>query len=148
MKVSINIDDYVTDAEKKQLCIDYINETLRGNDEYDKERILYNMAYMASYKILDDALTHDMMEMIKQKAVEIISNFSSYDIFRKRSQWETEDSVAYTEIQNAVREHKHLISPLVKKAIIEHDYSKDLPDSPECIGDCIIDAIKKGLNQQ
>jgi len=144
MQVEINIDDYLSDEDKRQLCIDYVKETLRGDHNHE-ERVLSNMAYSAAFAILDSVLTPEMMVAIKQKATEQISKVSDFGIFRKKDAWGSEDSEAYVEVKKAIAEHKHLIKELVKKAILEHDYSKELPDSSDYIGECIIDALRKGL---
>lgn len=145
MTVEIDIDDYLSNEEKKQICIDYVKETLRG-DRSHEERVLSNMAYNAAFAILDSVLTQEMMESIRAKATEQITKVSDFGIFRKKDAWGQEDSLAYLEVQKAVTEHKHLINPLVKQAILEHDYEKDLPDCGDNLSYCIIDALKKGLN--
>lgn len=144
MEIKINIDDYLSHEEKKQLCIDYVKEVLRG-DERHRERVLSNMAYNAAYAIIDDSLTQKDFENIKERTIKAIKNFNGFGIFRKKDAWGSEDSVAYLEVKRAVEEHKHLIKPLVKKAILEKNYSDELPDAAGYIGDCIVDAIKKGL---
>lgn len=144
MKIEINIDDYLTEDDKKQLCIDYVRETLRSDDR-NKERILNNMAYFASFQIIDSALTPELMSIIREKVAKQIMNLSDFGIFRKKDAWGHDDSAAYLEVKKSVEEHKHLINGLVKKAIMERDYLKDLPDTSEQIGDCVIDALKKGF---
>jgi len=144
MTVEINVGDFLSDDEMKQICIDYVKETLRG-DAHQEERILGNLAYSAAFAILDSALTPEMMATIKEKATEQIAKVTDFHIFRKKDAWGEEDSPAYVEVQKAVNEHKHLINPLVKKAILERDYAKDLPDSADNLSWCIIDALKKGF---
>lgn len=145
MTVELNIDDYLSYDEKKQLCIDYVKETLRG-DSHQEERVLGNIAYEAAFAILDSVLTPEMMQSVRDKATEQITKVSDFHIFRKKDAWGQEDSPAYVEVQKAVAEHKHLINPLVKQAIMEHNYDLDLPDASENLSWCIIDALKKGLN--
>lgn len=145
MIITLNIDDYLSYDEKKQLCIDYVRETLRG-DTHQEERVLGNMAYEAAFAILDSVLTPEMMQSVRDKATEQITKVSDFHIFRKKDAWGQEDSPAYVEVQKAVAEHKHLINPLVKQAIMKHNYDLDLPDGSENLSWCIIDALKKGLN--
>jgi hypothetical protein len=145
MKIEINIDDYLSKDEMKQLCIEYFKNTLAA-DPVNTERILDNMAYSAAFKILDSVLTANMMLIIRKKVNKRITDISDFDIFRKKDAWGSEDSEAYLEVKKAVSEHKHLINGLVKKAILEHDFSKHLPDASDYIGECIVDALKKGLS--
>ena len=86
-----------------------------------------------------------MMETIKAKATEQIAKVDDFHIFRKADAWGAEDSKAYLEVKKAVEEHKHLINPLVRKAIEERDYSKDLPEVGDYLGEVLVDAIRKGL---
>lgn len=145
MKVAIDIDEYLTEADKKELCIEYVKEILRG-DRHHEERVLSNMAYNAAFSILDSVLTPEMLQQIKEKATEQITNASDFGIFRKKDAWGQEDSPAYLEVQKAVAEHKHLINPLVKKAMLERDYLGDLPKSADYIAEVVIDALTRGLN--
>ena len=145
MKVEIEIDDYLSEEEKKQLCIDYVRETLRG-DAHHEERVLSNMAYSAAFAILDSVLTPEMMNTVRDKAEEQIKAITDFQIFRKADAWGHEESPAYLEIKKAVEENKHLIAPLVKKAMLERNYLGDLPKSSDYIAEVIIDALARGLN--
>ena len=145
-KYEIDIDMYLTEEEKKDLCKEYVREVLRSeNNPSNTERVLGNIAYNAAYSILDDCLTPEMMNIVREKTIKSIQESSNFGIFRKKDAWGAENSPAYTEVLNAINEHKHLINPLVKKAMIERDYLKDLPNSSDYIGDFIIDALKKGF---
>lgn len=144
MKATIDIDDYLSYEEKKELCIEYVRKVLRG-DKHQEERVLANMAYEAAFAILDSVLTDEMMNLVKEKALEQIQKVSDFHIFRKKDAWGQEDSVAYLEVKKAVEEHKQLINPLVKKAILEKDYISELPKTADAVGDVLIDALVKGL---
>lgn len=146
MKIEINIDDYLSEEEKKQICEDYVRELLSG-DERQRERVLSNMAYSAAFAILDSVLTPEMMDTVRAKATEQITKVTDFHIFRKKDVWGQEDSAAYLEVKRAVDEHKHLINPLVKKAIEERDYTVDLPKTADYVGDALIDALVKGLTK-
>ena len=147
MDIEINIDDYVSEGEKKELCIEYIRETLRGDGNSNhKERVLSNMAYEASYKILDDTLTKEDMKTIRTKTKKILLSDSSYGIFRKRDAWGSEDSVAWLEVKKAIETHKHLIEPLVKEVILSRDYASDVEGYEDYIVESIMTIFKKGLS--
>lgn len=147
MKIEIDIDNYLSEAEKKEICIEYFRELLIGNDHH-KERILSNMAYDAAFHIIDSALTPEMMTDIRKKIPEIISDVSSFNIFRKKDAWGSEDSEAYLEVKKAVAEHKHLISGKVKDAILARDYTNDIDNITGSVGDIIINALKFGLQEK
>lgn len=147
-KKEINVLDYLNEDEIRDICVNYIQDRcynfLRDNNEM--ERILSNMAYSAAFRILDSVLTPEMLEHIKIKTKKHLESDSAYGIFRRRDYWnEQEDSPAYVAQYNAMQEHKHLISPLVKKAILERDYSQDLDDVTVYMSDLISDALKKAF---
>lgn len=144
MKIEINIDDYLSEEEKKDLCIEYVKEVLRG-DKHHKERVLSNMAYNASYKILDESLTEENIKTIKTKVKKIILNDHAYGIFRKKDAWGQEDSEAYKEVKRSIEKHKHLIDDKVKQAIVNRDFDKDVDDNYLFLGEAIINALKIGL---
>jgi len=147
--IEINIDDYVSEEEKKELCIEYIKETLRGsgNDNH-KERVLSNMAYAAAEKLLNSALTAEDIHMIQISVKDIIKDPSSYSLFRKKNAWGLEDSVAYLEVKKAVEKYKHLIDGLVLQAIKNRDYAKELNANADYIGEAIVQAITKGFSER
>lgn len=146
MMIEIDIDNYLTDEDKKQICIDCFKSLMVAN--LHKERILSNMAYDAAFHIIDSALTPEMMESIRKKIPEIIADVSSFDIFRKKDAWGSEDSEAYLEVKRAVAEHKHLISGKVKDAILARDYTNDIDNITGSVGDIIINALKYGLQEK
>lgn len=145
-KIEINIDDYVSEEEKKQLCIDYIKETLRGDgNSHHKERVLSNMAYEASYKLLDDSLTKEDMKTIRTKTKRLIQDKNAYGIFRQKDAWGSEDSAAWLEVKKAVETHKHLIAGLVKQTILERDYKRDLDDCGDYLIESVMEIFKRGI---
>jgi len=147
-KIEINIDDYVSEDEKKTLCIEYIKDALRGQKENHRERVLSNMAYNASYQLLDEALTEEDKKTIRTKIKKLIQKDSSYDIFRKKDAWGQEDSEAYLEVKKAVNQNKHLINGLVLEAIQKRDYEKELNENSNYIADVLIEALRRGLNHE
>lgn len=144
MKIEINIEDYLSEEEIKEICKDHVKSILKFQIK-DPERILSNMAYYSAFAICDSILTPEMMEIVRNKTVKVIKDPTSYNIFRKKNAWENEDSPAYLEVKRSIEEHKHLISPLIKRTIEERNYLQDLEDDSCYIGDFIVEAIKKGL---
>ena len=142
--LTVNVLDYLSQSEIKSLCADYVRELLRGRSDFNKERVLYNIAYNAAFAIMDSVLTGDDMRKVREKVKAVIIDPGSYGIFRKKDAWGAEDSPAYLELLRATEEHKHLISPLVKQAIEQHNYENDLPTA-EYIGEAILAALAIGL---
>ena len=102
MNIEINIDEYVSEEEKKSLCIEYIREVLRGDgNKNHKERVLSNMAYNASYKLIDEALTKEDLKTIRATTKKLIQDKNGFGIFRKKDAWGEEDSAAWLEVKKA-----------------------------------------------
>jgi len=139
-RIEIDIDDYLTEEEKKDLCIEYFKKALYGSDNH-KERILSNLAYSAAESIIDASLTKEQLHAIKIRALEIIQNITETTVFRKKDAWGSLDSIAYTTLQEAMEENKDIIKEKVKDAILKKDYLKDLSDQKEIIREILLNAI-------
>lgn len=144
-KIEININDYLSKEEIKELCIEYVKDTLKGNKHHE-ERILNNLGYHASYAILDSVLTQEMMEIVRKRVLKQITD-CDFGIFRKKDAWGSEDSEAYLEVKKAVAEHKHLISGLVKDCILKKDYEAEINENGSYLVDFLIEALKTGLSK-
>lgn len=145
MKTEINIEDYLSASEIKEICVDYVKEILRSGGAPQNERVLGNIAYHCAFAILDEALAETEKQIIREKIRGLLSNPGSYCIFRKKDAWGAEDSPAYAEVKRAVEEHKHLISPLVKQAIVGRDYEADLTPLMEDLGSTLMQILFDGL---
>lgn len=144
MKIKIDINDYLSEQEKKDLCIEYVRGILRGSENH-KERVLSNMAYSAAGSFLDSALTIEQKNKIKANVEKQIKELYGVSLFRKKNAWGSEDSEAYLEVKKATDKYKYLIDALVKKAITDRDYNQDLEENKEYMVECILEAIRKGL---
>lgn len=144
--MEINIKDYLSEEEIKEICIDYVRGLLNKN-RLEEERILYNIAYNAAYKIIDDCINEDDLSIIKNKVVSILSKINNYEVFRKKDAWGAEDSIAYIELQKAINENKYLIYENVKKAITEKDYEKEFGAWEDYLGEIVLNALTIGLNR-
>ena len=149
-KLTVNISDYLTDEDILNECKDQCRRSVQEylTDKKNMERVLSNMAYSASYKFLDDCLTDEMMSSIKLKTREIIESDSSFGLFRKKDAWGAVDSPAYSEQKRAMEEHKHLISPLVKKAIQDRDYSEALESLEYSASEIISEGLRMAFDKK
>ncbi|MGD8567363.1 MAG: hypothetical protein PVJ39_04710 [Gammaproteobacteria bacterium] len=145
MKFEIDIEDYLSHEEIKDLCVEYVRKTLSGDgNEHHKERVLSNMAYNSAFAIMDEAIDKKDLQEIRNKVKDILHDPSSYSIFRKKDAWWSEDSAAYLEVKKAISKHKHVIDGLVLKAINERDYQKDVSDPDYLVG-AIMEIFKLGI---
>lgn len=81
--VTINIDDYLSEDEKKQIVTDeYRNLVAKSFDSRSEiDRILGNASYHAVWKITDDCLDGDSKEAVRLKVLKVIDNLTEYSVF-------------------------------------------------------------------
>ena len=141
--MEINVEDYLDRDEIK----DIIKNQIRYIVERDAERLLTNSAYYVVFKAVDEALDNSAKEFIKAKAIAIINELSEYSVFKKKDAWETEDSIAYQVLQEAMNENKDLIKQKVREAIENRDYEKDIQNSMDYISEGLFEIMRRGLSQ-
>ena len=117
MKTVINIDDYLSEEEKKEIAIDAFKESIwdslrdgrnKNKTNYeDYERVISNSVYHFLEDKIDTMLDCDTNEMIKSKVDDIIENYDyKFNLFRKKGAWQKEDSPAQTIAKQAVESHR------------------------------------------
>lgn len=139
--MEINVEDYLDRDEIK----DIIKNQIRYIVERDAERLLTNSAYYVVFKAVDEALDNSAKELIKAKAIAIINDLSEYSVFKKKDAWETDDSIAYQVLQEAMNENKDLIKQKVREAIENRDYEKDIQNSMDYISEGLFEIMRRGL---
>lgn len=121
MKIDINIDNYLSEEEKKELAKEYflnsLNKGLRDRHShkanYDNyERIVANSVYEFIDRKVDSMLNESHEEMIKAKVNKILGEKGSYEyrLFRVKSSWEKEDSPAQKILNEAVESHREVMT--------------------------------------
>lgn len=125
MNVEININDYISEEEKKEIVTELFKENVRKifSVEQEIERVITNFGYNLYGKILNENV-QDFESKITQKVIDCIESETPWGLFRKKDVWHTEESKAYTYLQNAVEENKDLINERVKQIFtnISDDY--------------------------
>ena len=140
--VKINVADYVTENEIKEIVQDEIRQTVRNffADEKNAQRLLSNLSYQIVFDEVDK-IVPDCRNIIKEKTLEIINKDSfSYNVFRQKS-YGSPNSLAYDYIEQTVRECKDLINQKVKDTITNHDYSDEIWRKFEELGETFISNI-------
>jgi hypothetical protein len=131
MEVTINIDDYLTEDEKKEIITDSFKSLVQRqmNSEKDIDRILSNNGYYFFEKEIEEIIPN-YKEKIKEKVVELIQRTAdkySFTVFTDGS-YGGRVSLAQKFVEEAVIQHKDLIQETVVKQITERDYTKDVVD--------------------
>lgn len=115
--ININIDDYLSDEEKKQIAKEAFRDACMRRSKDDFERILSNAGYDLVQKSVDEAMDGNMAEVIKTKSLEIINGLTAFSVFKEKDIWDKEESSAWKILQGAVRDNKTLLEEKVAEII-------------------------------
>ena len=139
----IDLDDYVSEEEKKAIAIEEFRRVAAKKCELDFERILSNASYSLVQKVVDDAFDGGMVATVKAKSIEIINALSSFTVFKKPDAWDRGESKGWSHLQAAIDEAKPVIQERVNAVIA--DLSDE--DLRELISDRITDAVLSKLSK-
>ena len=139
MKAEIEIDNYLTEEEKKEIAIDVFRERISkdlfkghmSNLERDSEiqRIIGNISHDIVIEEMNRRISN-YEEMIKTKVKEILNkNDLSYYIFKRKDAWEREESLGTTYIQEEIRANKDIIKNKVRETIANYDAEVDVSNA-------------------
>ncbi len=130
--MEIDISDYYSYDEVKSIVKSSIESEARHQVNFKKdldfERIFNNSAYHIVFTEMDNAVDYDVKELIKSKVLNILNSNSEFGLYRRKSDWEKEDSKAYTYLQEYVEQHKGIIESKVISQLenIDSQYIIDL----------------------
>lgn len=144
--MNINIKDYVNEEEIKDIIKDEIRKIVRYNmnTEAELSRIITNISYKELWKQIELEVPN-CEQLLKQKTIERIRELSSYDIFRRKDFYGTEDSLAIKLIDECVKENKNIINDKIKNIFNELSNS-DLKYDIQCILEEYIENLFKKEN--
>ena len=124
--LNINIENYLSEDDIKNILIDEYKQWFRNMKEQDKLRILSNFSYEFIFKTINDNVDGKLLELTKAKTLETLeqANFN-YFVFRPADAWSKPESVPMTMINNIVKSKQNVIEDKIDKAI-EGLSNKDL----------------------
>ena len=118
MQIEINIEDYITEEEKKEMVLNAYRNAIYEKIGYMKEdEFLANVGYEVIFKAVDEMLGEDSRKVIEEKVKELIGNFSPFEVFRSSDYGKP--SKGYLMIEEAVESNRKLINKRVKSLITE-----------------------------
>lgn len=131
MKAEIEIDDYLSENEKKELAKDVFNEMCRNyfrctdNPEAELLRIAGNSAYIITVDYLNKLYDRNIEEIIKEKIIEILNDDKkiSYELFRKSYGYGS-NGKGLDLVEKYLSENKELVREKVIEAINSFEYSE------------------------
>lgn len=116
MELTINVSDYMSDDEIRDMIRDEIKFNIKKWANEDTERILTNMSYNMAISFINELLTKEQKDKIQTKTTEIIDKLSEYVVFYRGSHYDKE-SLGYTIMERACRDFEPEIRNKVKEII-------------------------------
>ncbi|MEG1543949.1 MAG: hypothetical protein RR382_05420 [Tannerellaceae bacterium] len=131
MEATINIDNYLSESEKKEYAIEAFKESVKESlfkgktgvlADSEAQRILGNISHNIIEEMVAEYLPN-YSDIIRNKVQDKIMNDDlSYEVFRKGDAWGGKESLAIQYINNKIIESKGLIQLKVEQAIKDFDY--------------------------
>lgn len=116
-----NIEQYLTDDEKKEIALRVFEEKLRTSfSTTEAERVVTNMAYELAEKLVSQNISKDFDDAIKSKLPEIIDGLSSYTVFSRGDDYgafRKEPTLAWKIVDETVKKHNARIEDRVLAVI-------------------------------
>ena len=138
MKTEIDIDDYLSEEEKKEIATDAFRNSIfkgliarEGNrTNYENyERVISNSVNKYLEDEIDKLLDCDTSEMIKSGVIKAIKKENySYSLFRSKNSWESEDSPAQKVAKDAVESHREEMTKRIHSKLEETIDAMDSSD--------------------
>ena len=118
--MNINFKDYLSEEEIKEIVIDELRKETRKQfcDEKEFTRILTNISYYELWKKIEEEVPNSQ-DIIKEKVKEELNKISSYDVFRRKGEFNNCNSLAYDILEKYVDENKNIIEDKVKDIFSE-----------------------------
>lgn len=135
MKVEININDYISEEEKKDIAKDVFRQQIKtqlfksadGTIQSDAEiqRIIGNISHEIVFKEVQKYIP-DYKTLIDKKVKQILSKDLSYHVFRKKDAWEKKESLAISFLNEEIKANEKVFKEKIRETIANYDLSDDV----------------------
>jgi len=142
ISVNINIDDYLSEEEKKEIAGDYFRSTLESNfpkgssgkDDAERDRHIGNIYHSIIFTEVQKYLP-DFQTTIKDKIIEVLNTKDlNFQIFREKDNYFGHpQSLALNYIDETIKENKELIEGKIIEKINSFDYDKKIIEELQSI---------------
>ena len=136
--IEINIDDYLSESEKKQYAIEAFKDSVKygmfnGKDGVQLDSEIQRVIGNISHSIVMEAVQKHIPnceELIKQKTLEVLNKESfSYEVFKKKDAWDRDESLAITYMREVIQKNKESFQQKIKAEIENYDASDDIREA-------------------
>ena len=146
MNIEININDYLSEEEKKELVIQTFKETVKRElldghsdntiqSDSEIQRVIGNISHEIVMQELKQYIP-EYEDLLKTKVKKQLTETNlNFEIFRTKSDWSNTESLAVTYINETVKECKETFKTRIKEAIENYDLSKVITDEVSSVFD-------------
>lgn len=150
--ITIDIDNYLSEEDKEEIARDLFKEELRkgflAKPDHKKnienyERVISNSVHYFLEEEIDSIVGQDHKELIEKKVKTHLSKDNlSYILFRNKSPWNSEPSVAQKMMDEIVIENRGLAENKIKKALENIDVDTNMQ---EWATEVLMDVLREKL---
>lgn len=136
--LTFDSDDYITEADKREIARQAFHTVAAKKSAEDFERILSNAAYHLVRKEVDAAFNGNMVEVVRNKAVEVIKTMTVYTVFKGPDAWDRESSTGWKHLQQAMNDAQPFIAERVQQIVATLDEDQLRSEIGERIASAIL----------
>lgn len=123
-KVEINIDNYLSEQDKKEIAANWFRDVLAAQFRENPERIISNAAYFSISQECDK-IVPEFQDLLVQKVKEVITKLTASTVFDKPNAWDRDrdGNSSYHLLKSVVLSKRERLENKVNKIIDELDPS-------------------------
>lgn len=129
METTIDIKNYLTEEEIRNICEDQLRSSIAYQFRQEREitRLISNLSYEFMFKVISSEIGCDSFELILKKVKELIEKGSDirYLLFHRANDYDKIDSPSITMINKALKDNEDLIRTKVVEAISKYSINED-----------------------
>ena len=136
--IEINIDDYLSESEKKQYAIEAFKESVKHGMFKGKEgiqldseiqRVIGNISHSIVMGEVQKYIPNSE-ELIKKKTLDIINSSDfSYQLFKKKDAWDKEESLAISYMREVITQSKNEFQEKIRETMRNYDATEDIKNA-------------------
>ena len=120
-QITLNVDDFLSESEKKQIVSDAFRAEASRKSAEDFERIISNSAYHLVSAAVDAHFDGKMVEVLKASTIKVIENLSTHTVFSPPNAWDRAASKGFEHLQSSLDDLKPAIQARVAELIASYD---------------------------
>lgn len=135
MNVEIDINDYLSEEDKREIAIDVFRQQVKnqlfkstdGTVQSDSEvqRVIGNITHEIVFQEVQKYIP-DAEEQIKKSVQKAIGKDMSYYIFKKKDAWDRDESLAISYMREEVKANEKVFKERIRETIANYDLEPSL----------------------